>query len=109
MEKFIVTLIIAFFVAIGVVVGGSLIGSIGAFLTNEPPLKTMAQLANSLKIWALVAAIGGTFDMITSLERGLFYGTPTEVVKQILLVMSAMSGAYTGSQIIHWFTQEQLT
>lgn len=109
MEKFIVTLIIAFFVAVGVVVGGALIGGVGAFLTNEPPLKTMAQLANSLKIWALVAAIGGTFDMIASLERGLFYGTPSEVVKQILLVMSAMSGAYTGSQIIHWFTQGELS
>lgn len=108
MERFIITLIIAFFVAVGVVVGGSVIGSIGAFLSNEPPLKTMNQLANNLKIWALVAAIGGTFDMISSLERGLFYGTPTEVVKQILLVMSAMSGAYTGSQFIEWFTQEHL-
>ncbi|PWA11122.1 sporulation protein [Pueribacillus theae] len=108
MEKFLITLIIAFFVAIGVVVGGSIIGGIGAFLINEPPMKTIAQLANNLKIWALVAAIGGTFDMITNLERGLFYGTPTEIVKQILLVMFAMSGAYTGTQIIQWFTQETI-
>ncbi len=106
MERFLITLIIAFFVAIGVVVGGSVIGAIGAFLVNEPPMKTMTQLSNNLKIWALVAAIGGTFDMISSLERGIFYGTPSEVVKQILLVMSAMSGAYTGTHFIQWFTQE---
>ena len=30
MERFIITLIIAFFVAVGVVVGGSVIGSIGS-------------------------------------------------------------------------------
>ena len=108
MERFLITLIIAFFVAIGVVMGGSFIGGIGAFLVNEPPLKTIATLANSLKIWALVAAIGGTFDMIANLERGFFYGTPTEIIKQILLVMTAMSGAYTGTQIIQWFTQEPM-
>jgi len=107
MERFLITLIIAFFVALGVVLGGSIIGGIGAFLVNEPPMKTIASLANNLKIWALVAAIGGTFDMIASLERGLFYGTPSEVVKQILLVLTAMSGAYTGNQIIQWLTQEQ--
>lgn len=107
MERFLITLIIAFFVAIGVVVGGSIIGGIGAFLTNEPPMKTIATLADNLKIWALVAAIGGTFTMIENIERGFFYGTPMEIAKQIILILTAMSGAYTGTQIIKWFTQEQ--
>lgn len=108
MERFIETFILAFFVALGVVLGGSFIGGIGAFLLNQPPLEMIYNLAHRIKIWALVAAIGGTFDMLSNLERGFFYGTPFEVIKQILLVLSAMSGAYSGITIIQWFTQERL-
>ncbi|RBW71635.1 YtrH family sporulation protein [Bacillus taeanensis] len=100
-------LILAFFIAAGAVLGGSIVGGIGAFLVKEPPLETIYDLAKRIKIWALVAAIGGTFDMITNIERGFFYGTPIEVLKQILLVLSAMSGANTGMTLIEWLTQQE--
>lgn len=101
------TAIMNFFIAFGVILGGCLIGGIGAFLVSKPPMSAMNNLTVSLKIWAVVAAIGGTFDTITNIEKGFLDGTPAEVVKHLLLIVSAMTGAHTGTMIIHWFTQEQ--
>jgi hypothetical protein len=108
-ELFIEKLIISFFVALGVMIGGALIGGIGAFFVNQPPLDKIAILADRLKIWALVAAIGGTFDTFTNLERGIFYGTHLVLIKQILFVLAAMGGAQTGALILQWITQESMT
>ena len=107
-RDFLATLIIDFFVAFGVIIGGAIIGGIGAFLIGNPPLKMMHDLAGSLKIWALVAAIGGTFDAITSLERGLFSGAHDDIFKTALMIFAALCGAHTGTTLIQWITQEHL-
>jgi hypothetical protein len=98
----------SYFIAIGVLLGGALIGGLGAFLTGNPPLSAMLRLSNSLKIWAIVAAIGGTFDAVYSFERGLLQGETKDLFKQLLLILSAMGGAQTGATIINWLTQEQI-
>ncbi|SFQ06778.1 YtrH family sporulation protein [Salibacterium halotolerans] len=103
------TLVMDFFVAFGVIIGGSLIGGMGALMIGRPPLSTIHDLASGLKIWALVAAIGGTFDAITSLERGLFAGTHADMYKTIAMICAALGGANTGTLIIQWITQEQIT
>ncbi|WP_044893413.1 YtrH family sporulation protein [Bacillus alveayuensis] len=108
-EAFIPTFIKVYFIAFGVLFGGALIGGIGAYLVGEAPLTSIFRLANKLKIWALVAAIGGTFDTFYSFERGLFDGATKDIVKQILLIMSAMGGAQTGWLLIAWFTQEHVS
>jgi hypothetical protein len=108
-DKFMASLINCFFIAFGVVVGGSIIGGIGAFLAGEPPLTIISRLSRSLKIWAIVAAIGGTFDALNNFQRGLFNGVPLDVFKQILLIISAMGGTQAGSKIIEWLTQEHNT
>src|SRR5699024_1572584 len=69
-ERFIVSFIQCYFIAFGVIIGGSLIGSIGPFLTGEAPLSSMGRIAQSLKIWAIIAAIGGTFDAIENFQKG---------------------------------------
>ncbi|MDX8359306.1 MULTISPECIES: YtrH family sporulation protein [Bacillaceae] len=108
-EAFIPMFIKSYFIAFGVLLGGALIGGLGAFISGQPPLTEMFRLSNRLKIWALVAAIGGTFDAIYSFERGIFSGETRDVFKQILLIVSAMGGAQTGTEIIHWFTQEHIS
>ncbi|PSL44082.1 sporulation protein YtrH [Salsuginibacillus halophilus] len=108
-KEFAATLVIDFFVAFGVIIGGALIGGLGAFLAGKPPLAAIHDLAGSLKIWALVAAIGGTFDAITSLERGLFYGTHDDIYKTVLMIFAALTGANTGTVLIQWITQEHLS
>ena len=105
-KDFLATLVIDFFVAFGVILGGSIIGGIGAYLIGKPPLSIMYDLGNSLKIWALVAAIGGTFDAFSSLERGIFEGTHMDLFKTLLMIFAALSGAHSGSILIQWITQE---
>ncbi|MDE5412321.1 MAG: YtrH family sporulation protein [Bacillaceae bacterium] len=104
-RNFAATLVVDFFVAFGVIIGGAIIGGISAFLIGEPPLQKISELAASLKIWAIVAAIGGTFDAFTSLERGLFQGTHDDIFKTLFMIFAALCGAQAGTTIIHWLTQ----
>jgi hypothetical protein len=105
-ERFLASLINCYFIALGVIIGGSLIGGIGAFLVGEPPLTMINRLSKSLRIWALVASIGGTFDVFDNFQRGIFEGMPLDIFKQILLIVTAMGGTQTGFRIIQWLTQE---
>lgn len=68
-REFAATLVIDFFVAFGVVLGGALIGGIGAFIIGKPPLTAIHDLAGSLKIWALVAAIGAPLMPLQALRE----------------------------------------
>ncbi|MGM7702315.1 YtrH family sporulation protein [Pseudalkalibacillus sp. Hm43] len=105
-RDFVATNIINFFVAFGIIVGGSVIGAIGMTLMGKPPFESMNALSRSLKIWAIVAAIGGTFDTINNFERGLFNGTTLEVINQCIYIIAALIGANTGESVINWITQE---
>lgn len=105
-RDFLATLIMNFFVAFGVVVGGAIVGGVGAFLIGKPPLSHINDLATGLKIWALVAAIGGTFDAISSLERGIFDGTHVDIAKTLFMIFSASCGAHSAVVILSWITQE---
>ncbi|WP_284139825.1 MULTISPECIES: YtrH family sporulation protein [unclassified Virgibacillus] len=107
-ERFFASFIHCFFIAFGVIIGGSLIGSIGAFATGDPPFTEMSNLAKKLRIWAIVAAIGGTFDAIANFEKALD-GSSFDVIKQILLILSAMGGVKTGIILISWLIQEDVT
>lgn len=108
-DKFVQTIVIDYFVAFGVMLGGCLIGGIGAFIVNEPPVNWVEQLSDKLKIWALVAAIGGTFDTITAIERGFFYESPGDIFKQISFICSAYLGAHSGSILIKWLIGGEIT
>ncbi len=108
-ERFFAQFIHCFFIALGVILGGSLIGSIGAFATGDAPLTEVLRIAKKLGIWAIVAAIGGTFDAIENLQKGFLEGPFIEVLKQGLLILSAMGGAKVGMIILEWLIQEEIT
>ncbi len=108
-EAFFPAFLNSFFIAMGVILGGSIIGGIAAFFTNQPPLTTIEQLSQSLRIWAIIAAIGGTFDTVYSFERGILEGETQDIIKQVLWILAALAGAHTGSIIISWLTQERFT
>lgn len=107
-ERFFSSFIHCFFIAFGVIIGGALIGSIGSFITGQAPLTSIARIAKSLHIWAIVAAIGGTFDAIANLQKGFLYGTTVDIFKQSLLILSAMGGVKAAFLFIQWFIQEDL-
>jgi len=108
-DKFFTSFFHCFFIAFGVVFGGTIIGSIGSFITGEAPLTAMSRIAKGLRIWAIVAAIGGTFDAIATFERGLLEGTTLDLFKQILLILSAMGGVKVAITLIQWIIQEDLS
>lgn len=99
------TAILEFFIALGVVVGGATIGTLSTIITGRPPLYTMADLAGRLKIWALVAALGGTFSTIRAIESGMLGGQLTVVAKQVILILFAFWGSHIGYLIILLITK----
>ncbi|AXI09676.1 sporulation protein [Oceanobacillus zhaokaii] len=107
-ERFFASFIHCFFIAFGVVIGGSIIGSIGDFVTGNAPLTAIGRIANRLRIWAIVAAIGGTFDAIANFEKGVFEGTTMDLLKQVLLILSAMGGVKTAILLIEWLIQGEV-
>ena len=93
-------LVITFCIALGVVTGGSLVGALGALAWGETPLTTLLELAGRLKIWGMVAALGGTFDSIRNLESGFFQGQLRLVARQSLFIATAFLGAHLGFLLI---------
>ena len=96
------TLFLNFFIAFGVVIGGSIFGSLGAILGGNPPVKTMLETANSLKLWAMFGALGGTFTTIKEIELGFLEGQLHAVVKQLIFILSSFMGAHLGVLTITW-------
>lgn len=108
-ERFFVGFIHCFFIAFGVIIGGSIIGSIGSFATGDPPVSAIQRIAKGLRIWAIAASIGGTFDAIATFERGIFDGSSIDIVKQVLYIFSAMAGVKTGIVLLSYLIQEDLS
>ncbi|QED48912.1 YtrH family sporulation protein [Cytobacillus dafuensis] len=108
-QPFFASLIESYFIALGVVIGGSIIGGLAAFLTGKPPLTEVIRISNIIRIWAIIAAIGGTFDTVYSFEKGFLDGQTKDLFKQFLLILSALGGAQTAAMLINWLTQEQIS
>src|SRR5699024_10946171 len=84
---FVRSLLACFFIAAGVMIGGTLIGSLAAFFSGESPFAAMIRIAHASKIWAIVAAIGGTFDAIENFQKGVLDGSTEQLIKQVCLVI----------------------
>lgn len=102
MSTFISKAIMDFFVAFGIVLGGALIGGIGAIISLQPPTQTMLDIADRIKIWALATAVGGTIDPMRVIESNFFDGNLSPAIKQILYLLFAFVGAHLGSLLVRW-------
>jgi len=83
----------AFFIALGVVLGGTFVGSIGGIITGQSPLKFMSDIASDLKLYAIISAIGGTFNNLRLLEGSFLQGELHLLFEQIMILISAFAGA----------------
>ncbi|WP_181349833.1 YtrH family sporulation protein [Thalassobacillus sp. CUG 92003] len=108
-ERLVISMIHCFFIAFGVVIGGAIIGSIGGFITGEAPMTSIYRIAKRLRIWAIVAAIGGTFDAISNFEKGIFEGSPFDLFKQVMVIVSAMGGVQAALLVFSWVLHEDVT
>lgn len=96
LPNFYTSLVQNFFIAFGVVIGGSLFAGVGSLITGNPPLKAMMNIANSIKIWGMSIALGGTFSSFAIIEKGLFEGEIRSIIKQIIYIFIALLGSNTG-------------
>ncbi len=102
MTQFLTKLAIDFSVAFGIVLGGSMLGGIAAVIILQPPGDYMVKIAGNIKIWAMVAAIGGTIDPIRVIEFNFAEGYISPAIKQILYFISAFIGAQMAFNLIEW-------
>ncbi|EFM10244.1 conserved hypothetical protein [Paenibacillus curdlanolyticus YK9] len=92
--------IIDFLIAFGVVVGGSLLAGIGSVLVLASPAAYMLETATKLKIWAIVAAVGGTIDPMRYIESNMLEGHLSPVAIQIFYIICSFLGAHVGTELV---------
>ncbi|AKL93611.1 sporulation protein [Clostridium aceticum] len=102
MLTFYQNIIYNFFISLGVLLGGCLLGGVAATLNGHPPLKTMMDLCEQIKIWAIVVALGGTFPSFKVFDTGLFNGEIRSVIKQVIYILSALLGAHVAYKLIYY-------
>jgi len=102
MDEFLTKAAFSFFIAFGVVLGGALLAGMGAVFLFTPPKEKMLIVANNLKIWALVAAVGGTIDPIRVIESNMLEGFLSPALQQIGFILFAFLGAHMGVELVQW-------
>lgn len=96
-------LILDFFVSMGMVVGGSLLGGLATAITHtRPPMTTMVTLAEQLKIWALVSTLGGTMDTLRVIESSVLGLKLKPILLQFTYLTAAFIGCQIGYVLIRW-------
>lgn len=102
MDRFVSTIMLDFCVALGIVLGGSMVGAMGAMLMHHPPMKTMLDLAGQLRIWAMVAAVGGSMDALKIIGDGVWGFHFSSVTKQFTYLVASFLGCQMGFYLIRW-------
>lgn len=89
-----------FFIAFGIVIGGSMLAGIRSVFMLLPPAATMLDTAARLKIWAIVAAIGGSIDPVRVIESNITAGQLSPAAQQICFIIIAFLGAHLGTELV---------
>lgn len=100
MTAFLDNILYIFLIAFGVIIGSSLFAGIGAIINDHPPLKTMLDVSKSVKMWAVVVGLGGTFSSFQVIEQGLLKGEIRSIIKQIAYIIAALTGSNLACIII---------
>ncbi|WP_026477272.1 YtrH family sporulation protein [Alkaliphilus transvaalensis] len=102
MIPFLQNILYNFFISLGVMLGGCIFGAIAATFNGDPPLKTMLDLSEKIKIWAVAVSLGGTFPSFKVFEVGVFNGDIRGLFKQVVFILSALSGAQMGYRLLYY-------
>lgn len=89
-----------FFIAFGIVLGGSMLAGIGSVFMALAPATVMLDTALRLKIWAIVAAIGGSVDPVRVIESNFTAGQLSPVAQQIAFIIFAFLGAHMATELV---------
>ncbi|MCY0898249.1 MAG: sporulation protein [Firmicutes bacterium] len=91
------------FLALGVTVGGGLIGALGNWLAGHAASADASQIAFKIRIWAVAIAIGGTISALEHIEQSLTRRAMADLVKGSLTIFAAYAGAELGFWLIRWW------
>lgn len=91
---------LTFFTALGVVLGGSIIGSLATLISLDSPVHTMLVIAKPIKLWAMVVALGGTFPTIQAIDAGVWAGEIRLLLQHLVLIISSFLGASAGYWLV---------
>ncbi|MFD0962265.1 YtrH family sporulation protein [Paenibacillus chungangensis] len=89
-----------FFIAFGIVIGGAMLAGIGSVFMLMPPATIMMDTAARLKIWAIVAAIGGSIDPVRVIESNISAGQLSPAAQQICFILFAFLGAHIATELV---------
>jgi len=93
-------LALTFFTALGVVLGGSIVGALASVAFEGSPFHTMVVLAKPIKLWAILVALGGTFPTMEAIDSGILGGEARLLVRQLAMVVCGFLGATLGYQVV---------
>ncbi|SNX54746.1 YtrH family sporulation protein [Thermoanaerobacterium sp. RBIITD] len=96
---------IPYFTSLGVVIGGTIIGSLSSIFIFESPVKIINSILKDIRLWGILVGLGGSFTTIRGLEIGLS-GEFTQLAKQGLILLGAFLGSFTGFKIISFLIGE---
>ncbi len=91
-EAFFPELFKSFFIAMGVLLGGSLLGGLASFAMGQPLFIEMWRLSNSCGSGPSSRPSEAPFDTVYSFEKGFLNGETKELFKQFLLILAALGG-----------------
>lgn len=100
MSTFSGSIIYSLLISFGVIAGSAVFAGIAALINNDPPLKIMADIGISTKIWAVAIALGGTFSSFEIIGDGLFRGEIKSIARQVILILTSLIGANLGCGLI---------
>jgi hypothetical protein len=102
MSRFYSDAALDFFIAFGVVLGGSMLAGLASVFLWLPPKETMLDIAGRVKIWAIVVAVGGTIDPVRVIEFNVLEGQLSPALQQIAYIVFAFLGAHMATELIQW-------
>lgn len=77
-----------------------MLAGIGSVFLILPPSSMMVSTASNLKIWAIVAAVGGSVDPMRVIESNIVDGNLSPAVLQIVYIGAAFLGAHMGTEMV---------
>ncbi|MBO8126954.1 MAG: hypothetical protein H0Z38_06940 [Firmicutes bacterium] len=93
-------ILLPFGTAFGMIIGAAWLTGLITFLTTGSPIVSMLEVARSLRIWAMAAAMGGTFPLLEALES-TFSGDVYTLLRHLGIFTSAALGAWCGWWVLN--------
>lgn len=93
------------FLALGVTLGGGLLGAFGHWIAGHTHNADASQIAFRIRIWAVAVAIGGTISALEQFEHSLTTRALLDLLRSAITLVSAYGGAELGYWLLRVWMQ----